>query len=314
MSRLVDFIKIIRFPNLAIIALTQYAIRFGVVYPLFALLVLSTLMIAAAGYIINDYFDVKLDYLNRPKQLVVGKSISRRQAMFLHLVINLIGLLLAVYVALKIDHPMLFLFQLVSAALLWFYSVSFKRQALVGNLVIAALTALVPFISGYYEVALMFDHIRGMEATNPEATLFRELGKLLFSIQYLLYWVVGYSAFAFLLSLAREIIKDCEDIEGDRTFNCKTFPIVYGISKAKKLSAYLLLLTFFFILMIQIMQYLSKDWVSLLYFGLLLNIPLLWLAYKTFKAQKKKDFFILSQSIKFVMLFGILYTIIIHQF
>lgn len=328
MNRLIDFLKIIRFPNLVIIAFTQYAIRFGIIYPfldqagydlflsekLFALLVIATVLIAAAGYIINDYFDVKFDYLNKPKQLIIGKSISRRQAMFLHVTINAIGLLLAGYIAIIIGHPMLVLFQVVSAALLWFYTVSFKKQVLLGNIVIATLTALVPLTTGYYEVALMFDHVKIANEVKELSPIWDDLGNLLFSIKYLLYWVIGYSVFAFLLTLAREIIKDCEDIEGDKAYGCKTFPIIYGIAKAKKLSAYTLISTLLFIMMIMVVQLISKDWISLSYFALLICTSLIWAIYMILKADVKRDFFIVSQGIKIIMLIGILYTGIIYLF
>ena len=185
---------------LVVIALTQYAIRFGIIYPflqqaeldlylsegIFAALVLATVLIAAAGYIINDYFDIKLDYLNKPRQMIVGKSISRRYAMFWHIVLNAIGLSLAGYVAYTIGHPMLILFQLVSAALLWFYSVSFKKQVFIGNLIIASLTALVPFTAGYYEVAGMFDYLPELTGEPEGDQLIENLGSLLFSSKYLL--------------------------------------------------------------------------------------------------------------------------------
>lgn len=328
MKLVVDFLKLIRFPNLVIIALTQYAIRFGIIYPflvqanqslflsesLFAGLVLSTVLIAAAGYIINDYFDIKLDYVNKPKQLVLGKNISRRQAMFLHVVINFFGLLLAAYVAYAIGHPLLVLFQLVSAALLWFYSVSFKKQVIVGNVIIAALTALVPFTTGYYEVALMFDEVRSLEEFDQSGFSIHQLGLLFFSIKYLLYWIIGYSAFAFLLTFAREIVKDCEDIEGDLAFNCKTLPIVYGIPRAKKLGISIIILTAFALFCLQIVQFISADWISFSYFTLFLSLPLIWTIIKLKRANLKRDFFIISQSIKLIMLFGILYTSIIYLF
>ena len=197
MSFLFHFIRLIRFPNLVIIALTQYAIRFGIILPfleqgdlslfldemLFAALVIATVLIAAAGYIINDYFDVKLDIVNKPKQLIIGKHITRRQAMFLHTLLNLIGIGLAFYVAIAIQHPMLILFQIISAALLWFYSVNFKKQILIGNLIIAALTALVPFTAGYYEIASMFDQMVGTESKIETSLQTQNLGSLLFSIK-----------------------------------------------------------------------------------------------------------------------------------
>jgi len=328
MKFIVDFLRLIRFPNLVIILLTQYAVRFGIIYPflrqagldfflsekLFAFLALSTVSIAAAGYIINDYFDVKLDYVNKPNQTLIGKNISRRQAMFLHIITNAFGLLLAIYIAFKIGHPLLVLFQLISAILLWFYSVSLKKQVLVGNLSIAALTALVPFTAGYYEVAVMFDEVREVGSYASESLAARSLGSLLFSIQYLIYWIFGYSIFAFLLSMIREIIKDCEDIKGDEAFNCKTLPIVFGIPSAKKVAIGIAILTFAFILLVEWIQFISKDWPSLLYFILLVSLPLLWVVWKISKASEKKHFFIISQAIKIIMLFGILYIIVIYSY
>lgn len=319
-----NFLKLIRFPNLVIIALTQYAIRYGIIYPflkqsglglflseqLFALLVIGTVFIAASGYIINDYFDVKLDAVNKPKQLIIGKYMTRRQAMFLHFLIQGIGLLCAGYVAISIHHPFLILFQLVSAALLWFYSVNFKKQVLIGNFIISALTALVPFTAGYYEIAVMYDSVQLDTLNSPfDASSLRSL---LFNIKYILYWVSGYSAFSFLLTLIREIIKDCEDIEGDKAFSCRTLPIVYGIKKAKTIAVYVSLFLMLLIAIVEGIQWVSKDWLSLAYFLILINLPLIWVVLKIRKAKNKKDFFFISQSVKILMLIGIIYTGIIY--
>lgn len=328
MNFLLDFLRLIRLPNLLIIALTQYAIRFGIMYPflhqagldlflsekLFGLLVTATVLIAASGYIINDYFDIKLDLVNKPKQLIIGKSISRRQAMFMHLLINVAGVFMSFYVAWSIRHPFLILFQLSSVFLLWFYSVNFKKQLIIGNIIIAALTALVPFTAGYYEIAVMFDEMKELGSLEILPYSASGLGSLLFSIKYLLYWIIGYSAFAFILTLIREIIKDCEDIEGDKAFGCKTYPIVYGLEKAKTLSLSIALLLVVLLAMLETVQFLSKDWISLAYFILLITAPLSWLIYKIRVAQSKKHFFIISQTIKVVMLLGILYTGIIYLF
>tara|TARA_B100001109_G_C18863075_1_gene475148 strand:+ start:2144 stop:3127 length:984 start_codon:yes stop_codon:yes gene_type:complete len=326
MKLLLDFFRLIRLPNLIIIGLTQYAIRYGIIYPflvqanldlflsekLFGLLVSATILIAAAGYIINDYFDVKLDYLNKPNQLVIGKSIKRRYAIILHILFNAVGIAFAGYVAWSINHPMLILFQVVSAALLWFYSVSFKKQVLVGNLVIASLTALVPFTAGYYEVAVMFDSIE--QFAHNDAIIGNNLGSLLFSIKYLLYWVIGYSAFAFLLTIIREIVKDMEDIEGDQAFDCQTLPIVYGIPKAKNLAIAITLFTVASIAFLEAIQFMSKDWISLVYFLTLITAPLVAIIFLLKKAEKKKHFFIISQAIKICMLFGILYSLVIYAY
>ena len=326
MNFIFQFLRLIRFPNLVIIALTQYAIRFGIIYPflnqtglglflsekLFGMLVGATVLIAASGYIINDYFDVKLDLLNKPKQLIIGKSISRRQAMFLHTAVNLVGLALAFYVAISIQHPMLVLFQIVSASSLWFYSINFKKQILIGNIIIAALTALVPFTAGYYEIILLFDSVKTeLVISNVEVDNIRSL---LFSIQYLLYWIIGYSAFAFILTFIREVIKDCEDIEGDKEFGCKTLPIVHGIPKAKKVANLSVTILVILLTCLEFIQINSQDWISFSYFFFLISIPLLWLMVKIRKAKTKKHFFIISQVLKVLMLVGILYTGIIYLF
>lgn len=326
MKLLLDFLRLVRFPNLAVIALTQYAIRYGIILPFllqaeldfylaestFALLVLATVMIAAAGYIINDYFDIKLDYLNKPNQLVLGRSIKRRHAMLLHILINAIGLLIAGYVAYSIGHPMLILFQFVSAALLWYYSVSFKKQLLIGNLIIASLTALVPFTAGYYEVAVMFDNLPDLTGMQGNVDLIENLASLLFSIKFLLYWIIGYSLFAFLLTFIREIVKDIEDIEGDKAFDCKTMPIVFGIPAAKKAAIFIALVTLIGLLFLEVVQFIGGDWISLAYFTILLTLPICWIIYRILKAQKKRHYFTISQAIKIVMLFGVLYTSIIY--
>jgi 4-hydroxybenzoate polyprenyltransferase len=321
MKVIIDFLRLIRFPNLIIIFLTQYAIRFGIIKPflkqveldlfmsetLFLCLSIATVLIAAAGYIINDYFDVKLDIINKPKQLIIGKSIKRRYAMLLHTLINIIGIGLAAYVAFKINHPWLVLIQISCTGALWYYSVKFKKQVLVGNILIAILTALVPFTAGYYEMAVMFDTI-GDSIYNTE------LKFMLFDMKYMLYWIVGYSAFAFLLTLIREIIKDLEDIEGDEAFNCKTLPIVHGIDLSKRIAVGITLFIALWILTLEFMQVVSEDYISLTYFALCITFPLILVIIKIAKSSTKKDFFLISQSIKVIMLLGILYTLVIYFF
>ncbi|MCB0803050.1 MAG: geranylgeranylglycerol-phosphate geranylgeranyltransferase [Flavobacteriales bacterium] len=321
MKVIIDFIRLVRFPNLIIIFLTQYAIRFGIIQPflkqvdldlfmsekLFFLLAVATILIAAAGYIINDYFDIKLDLINKPKKLIIGNSISRRYAMLWHTLLNIAGIALAAYVAIAIKHPLLVFIQIICSALLWYYSVKFKKQVLVGNVLIAVLTALVPFTAGYYELAVMYDTI-------GESVYDTNLKYMLFDMKYLLYWIIGYSAFAFLLTMIREIAKDMEDIEGDKAFNCKTLPIVHGIDFSKRIAIGISVFTFLWILSLEFMQVLSGDFISFAYFTFFISFPLIFVIYRTAKAQTKKDFFIVSQSIKVIMLLGILYTLVIYFF
>jgi 4-hydroxybenzoate polyprenyltransferase len=219
---------LVRFPNLVIIAATQYAMRYLIMDPLlpatdfelqfgniqFFLLVLSTIFIAAAGYIINDYFDTQADMINKPARVVVGVEIGRRVAMILHAMLNILGVGIGIYLGFYIGLPALSIVFLLATGLLWFYSTSYKRQFLVGNLSVSFLTGLVPLMVVLFEIPL----------------LNREYGAVMLhyhvNFNYIFAWVGGFSFFAFLTTLIRELIKDAEDFEGDSAYGMRTLPIV----------------------------------------------------------------------------------------
>lgn len=161
----------------------------------FIILALSTTAIAAAGYIINDYHDVKIDMINKPGRVVVGSVINRRIALLLYIFFSITGIALAFIVSWKIG-----LVNIFAAGLLWLYSVSFKKVAFWGNFSIAILTALSILI---------------IYVWRPSAA----------GISLLVYaW------FAFIITLIREIVKDMEDVRGDKAFGCRTLPIIWGIA------------------------------------------------------------------------------------
>ncbi|MBI4645657.1 MAG: UbiA family prenyltransferase [Bacteroidia bacterium] len=162
-------LKLIRVQNLLIIALLQYIIRWFVIYPVlseigfelqfsefdFFLLVFSTICITAAGYAINDYFDRKADYINRPDSVVVGKHIHQRFAMILHIVLNIIGILLGIYVSYKINLIEIAVIYPIVTGLLWFYSTTYKNHFLTGNIIVALLASLVPLLVVIYEIPML---------------------------------------------------------------------------------------------------------------------------------------------------------------
>lgn len=352
MNPIIAFIKLIRFPNLIIIVLTQYAIRFGVVSPIiynfsggqdiqgvglkmteidFFLLSLSTVMIAAAGYIINDYFDVKVDRVNRPNKIIVGKFIKRRIAMGAHLVINAIAILIGAYLAYQLENWNLVFIQILSAGALWYYSTLFKKQVLLGNLLVALLAALVPFVAGLYELILQHaatdDTVNTLLFRLEAYTPFEEVEYLLLhTLSYTMYWVVGISIFAFISTIIRELIKDVEDYEGDKKYHCNTLPVVYGKEKAKLLAQGLTLVV---ILMIGYFQYLqlsdnpggeaaelakaqTRALITVMYMLFAVQIPLGYVVYKLKLANLKADYQQLSTTMKFIMLTGIGYTVLFY--
>jgi len=331
MNPIIAFIKLIRLPNLLIIVLTQYAIRYAIMYPMltlsgfellmpdidFFLLSLSTVMIAASGYIINDYFDVKIDRVNRPDKIIIGKHIKRRVAMGAHTVINVVAIIIGAYVAYQVGNWKLIIIQIGSAGALWYYSVSFKRQVLVGNVVVALLAALVPFVAGFYELVLQ--HLL-IEDTVNQIMFYLEPGtpyeEVMIAFEQILAntmkWVLGFSFFAFMSTLVREIIKDIEDYEGDKKYQANTLPVAYGKRKAKIAAQFFMLIMIGLIGYLQYMQLKATDLTSFMYFLFTVQVPLVFVIYQLYKAKEKKEFHQLSTYMKVIMLTGILYTALFY--
>lgn len=275
-SSLTGFLKLIRFGNLVILILTQYFVAIFLIGPKenwlsflsdgsLLLIVLSTFFVTAAGYIINDYYDIKIDMINKPKRVIVGRLLTRRIAIFSHSVFNFIAILLAAIVSIKIAAVVL-----LAAFLLWWYSNSLKRLPLVGNVVVSILTALSVLIIDLY--------------------FGRNLGL-----------VIVFAVFAFFISLIREILKDMEDIKGDLAFGCKTLPLVYGIRKTKSI---LYGLIGFFIISLFLLSK-EVDQALIIYFTLFILAPLAFLVQRLIKSDSSKDFRFLSKLCKVIMLGGI---------
>lgn len=316
-KQLGSIFSLVRFPNLLIIAATQYAMRYLIMEPLlpnsdfllqfgslqFFLLVLSTVFIAGAGYIINDYFDTQTDMINKPARVVVGVEVGRRQAMILHAMLNIIGIGIGIYLSFYIDLPALSLVFLLATGLLWFYSTSYKRQFLVGNLSVSFLTGLVPLMVVLFEIPLL-NRAYGEQMLLHNA-----------SFNYIFAWVAGFSFFAFLSTLIRELIKDAEDFEGDSAYGMRTVPIVLGSKWTKiivlSLIAASLAAIIFVLLKFILFSVKPADYYSLVYFVLLLILPFILLAFRMIRAKGKKDYHRASSLIKLIMLFGILYSVMV---
>lgn len=264
----------------------------------FFLLVLSTVMIAAAGYIINDYFDIKIDKVNKPEHVVIDKGVKRRVAMGAHTVINFLAIGIALYVAFVVGFWKLAILQFICAAGLWFYSTNFKRMFLVGNFVIALFTALVPLVVGVYELLLCYKHYYPIDNTIDFTNIWR--------------WVLGLSFFAFITTLLREMIKDMEDYEGDKEFGCYTMPIAIGIKSSKIVVVVLSLFTMACLAYLQYLQFELTDFLSVGYFAIALQLPFVFLIYKTITATHKKQFRIAGNTAKLIMLMGVSYLFIVY--
>lgn len=303
MNVLAAFFKLVRWPNLLFIALTQLLFRFFVLrfayldnipgngnikltQPLFFLLVIASVCIAAAGYIINDYFDLNIDLVNKPSKLIIDRYIKRRWAIVLHVVLSFTGFILSLYVGYKLWNFYVPFFNLIAILALWFYSTTFKKKLLIGNILISLLSAWVILV-------LILSEYR-FQLSTPDAH-WRRLLKVSFI----------YAGFAFVISLVREVIKDMEDLPGDSKYGCTTMPIVWGLQVAKVFVAVWIVVLAGGIAVIQI-YVLQLGWrFSALYSLVAIFIPLLWVLRKLYKAKTQNEFHRLSTAVKLIILTGI---------
>lgn len=312
-----DFLRLVRYKNLLIIAVTQYMMRYCIINPIlkvnglelqmdnfhFGLLVLSSVLITAAGYVINDYFDTGTDMLNRPETVLIGKVINRRMAMLIHILLNLFGVGIGIYLSVKVNLLPLGLAYLIASGILWFYSTTYKRQFLIGNLIVAIFTGMVPFVVALFEVPLLNQQYREV------------MIRLNMNFLNILGWVGGFSFFAFLTTLIREVIKDIEDFKGDSAFGRNTLPVILGIRASKIITVTLINLNIFALIYVYLRYLLYSgagkiDYITLAYFAAFLVIPCIILIYRLLKAENKNEYHKASNLTKLIMLAGILYSLV----
>lgn len=309
---MLNWLKLFRFGNLLIIMLTMVLTRYMIVGPMlqfmnigidlvlghfdFALLVLSVVLIAAAGYAINDYFDTSIDRVNKPHDVLVGRSIKRRQAMLVHTLFNLTGVAIGIVLAWKVGLISLSIIHLLSTGMLWFYSTDFKKMPLIGNLIVSFLTALVPLIVALFDLRLV---------------VFKyeiELASYGLDVNHILRFTGGLALFAFLTTFIREMIKDLEDVKGDEQHGAETAPVVWGARSTKMIILLVMAVCLSLLGYLMLQQFNQHDYISLSYFATLIWLPLLYVALKLLRSEHNSDYHRLSRLIKLIMLAGVGYT------
>ncbi len=304
MKSVYSFLQLIRYPNLFFIVLTQSFFHYLIVIPAlnnsglqsalsdfeFCLLVISTVFLAAGGYIINDYFDVKIDAINKPRKLFISKSIKRRPAILAHQMLTSIAVIIGIYLAWRIGNYRLAMINPIVGALLWFYSTGYKRQPFIGNFIVALLTGLVVFVVVFFEQPLFHP--------TDSAELMAAYSIFIRAFYYFL--------FAFIVSLIREIVKDMEDIQGDETYGCKTLPIVFGIPKTKTIVYVLGIIVIILVGLVEVQPFQAHDFLTVIYLMQTVQFPMFVMMWLLYRADTQKDFNRISTLVKVVMLMGIL--------
>ena len=293
------YLKIIRLPNLLLLALMQLTFRYGFLkqqdVPLaladwqYLLLVLATVLIAAAGYVINDIFDQDSDAINKPEQAIVGKSITEGRAYNIYVGLNITGVAIGFYLSNVILRPSFAVVFILIAASLYFYATNLKQTPVLGNIVVAALLALSVLIIG------VFDLYPATYEANQ-----KEMG-LLFKI------LLDYALFAFFINFIREIAKDAQDAKGDYNAGIKTLPILIGAGRTAKL-IFALLLVAVVMVFLYINNHLMNNelYPATIYSMVVVLAPLLYLAVKSWTAKTVQQFHHISLILKWIIFFGIL--------
>ncbi len=241
---MLHFLALMRWKNLIFIALIQLLITFCLAAPTLTmysvpmltpwwislLIVVGTVCVAAGGYVINDYFDLKIDRINRPDKVLIGSVIEKKSAMRLYQILTAAGVVAGVAAAIALRSLTVGFIFVVVPGMLWFYSASYKRQFLVGNLIVAMSAALTPLLPIIVECGLLTEAYGDLIRKTP-------------IVATLTGWGGGFALFAFLWTLVREIIKDLEDEYGDRELECRTVPIICGARWTKVIVTALVLLT-----------------------------------------------------------------------
>lgn len=266
---------------------------------LFLLLMSATVFIAAGGYVINDYFDIKIDAINRPDKQIVGKRVSRHTAMLIHQVLTGIGVICGLLIAYFARSFTLAFIFIVIPGLLWFYSASYKRLFLIGNLVVAFISSITILVVGIAQLAFLQKEYGNLVFETPIPSQFYG-------------WIGGFAIFAFLCTLIREIIKDIQDEKGDREMECHTLPIKWGINKTK-IFLYCLIACTVLLLFLTNYYFIHFDGdltIRYIIFGLV--IPFVVLGYLIYIAKSDSDFQHASNLSKVIMFIGVLYSFVFY--
>ena len=308
-----DIMRLVRWSNLLFLAALVWLMEKWVAVPvldkavfgeqlpgyMLLLIILATVFIAAGGYVINDYFDVKIDRINRPDEVIVTRSVSKPAAMRLSLSLSGIGIVCGIITAILLRSLTLGILFIIIPGLLWFYSSSYKRLFMVGNLIIALLAGLTPLLVAMANVAILqLRYGTILSYTTLEHDLYA--------------WLGGFALFAFLLTWIREIIKDMQDQMGDRELECHSLPVVWGDMWTKIFVTGLIVLTLAIIghLWFHVLPF-PLGWTSLSTRYIVLGIvtPLLGVLGLLWAAKIPSDYKNCQQLVKFTMLLGMLYSI-----
>ena len=326
-------LRLVRFPNLIIVGITQYALQYGILCPIwqqigvkqmfppfqFFWLTLTTILIAASGYVVNDIEDVEIDRLNKPEhKRIVGKIYPLSICWKIYYILVIFGFIMNCCMIFYISDFIQILIYPFAVLLLWAYSKWFKRQFLIGNIVVAGFCAFVAWVVFYFQSLSMNDvsmptfsdiqRVFSVDTRLFTPELDGEVGFKTFQIHYVISIFIGYGLFAFISTLFREIIKDIEDVWGDKAQGCQTLPVVIGVEASRKVA---LGVGIVFVSMIIFCNFLLKNHIfKILILDITILLPLVYTLYLLSISKEKTDFAFISKLSKLIMLSGLIFILL----
>ncbi len=274
--KFLSLVAVIRGYNILILIIAQYLASIFIFSPEKSLphilfdahlhfIVLATVCVVAAGYIINNFYDVKVDRINRPLKTGLDTFVNQSTRLQLYFFLNFIGFLFGFLVSWRAG-----LFFAVYIFGIWFYSHKLKKYPLWG-LISATILTILPFF-----VVFIY---------------FKNFSNIIFV----------HAVFLFLVIMVRELIKDLENMKGAIANNYRTFSVAYGEKKSKELSIFLLISTFFPIIILFQLPELSH----MRYYFYVALITLFFIGIYLWKSETTKQYQFLHNILKLLLLIGV---------
>ena len=281
-------LQLIRWKNLILLVISQSIIyvlllvpnvKLSSIHPPFYYLLVATLAIAAAGYIINDFFDIDCDRINKPKKTYITAQITKKKALYLYGILNGIGISAGIQLCILLEKESYSIVFLSIVYSLYAYSKYLKKTPIIGNILVSILVASNTLILYYFP----------FQESVKEPAL-----------------VLQFSFFAFCINLLREMVKDLEDINGDYNAGMHTLPIVLGRLRTIKVIIGITCLTLILFIRFCLVHLEEKPYFQI---GFLLTIisPLFYFMIQLHASKTKKHFYKMSLLLKSILIVGLLF-------
>ncbi|MFL2642942.1 MAG: ubiquinone biosynthesis protein UbiA [Flavobacteriales bacterium] len=274
--------SVIRLYNILVVILAQYLtaifilddqkdLLVTILDPYLFVIILCSSISIASGYIINNFYDYEKDIINRPIRSNIDRSIRKRTKLNLYFSLNILCTILSLYISIRAV-----IFFLVYNIILWLYSHKLKKILILGN-VLSSLLTITPF----FAIFLYYKNFSDI--------------------------ILVYALFLFFIILAKDLVKDLENLKGDFTLNYKTIAVVYGEKFSKTAITSIIIINY--IIVISLILYFDIG--LMFYYYYLCLLVLSFVLFFTWISNDKRDYLIIHNIMRALIILGIFSIILI---